>query len=38
MLIQSYDVLIIRGGMVGLSITHQLLEQNITHGICMIDK
>jgi len=32
------DVLIIGGGMVGLSIAHQLLERDITHHITLIDK
>ena len=32
------DVLIVGGGMVGLSIAHQLLEQNVTHSIYLLDK
>ena len=32
------DALIIGGGIVGLSIAHQLLERDITHRICVIDK
>jgi len=32
------DVLILGGGMVGLSIAHQLLERNITQSICVLDK
>jgi len=35
---QSCDVLIIGGGMVGLSIAHQLLEQDVTRSIFVIDK
>ena len=38
MLTDSHDVVIIGGGIVGLSIAHQLLERDITHSICVIDK
>ena len=34
----SCDVLILGGGMVGLSIAHQLLERGITSSITMLDK
>ena len=35
---QSCDVLILGGGMVGLSIAHQLLERSITSSITILDK
>ena len=34
----SCDVLILGGGMVGLSIAHQLLERGITNSITILDK
>ena len=34
----SCDVLILGGGMVGLSIAHQLLERGITSNITVLDK
>ena len=35
---ESCDVLILGGGMVGLSIAHQLLERSITSNITILDK
>ena len=35
---QSYDVLIIGGGMVGLCIAHQLVERGITNSIAVLEK
>ena len=34
----SCDVLILGGGMVGLSVAHQLIERNITNRITVVDK
>ena len=34
----SCDVLIVGGGMVGLSVAHQLLERNIAKNITILDK
>jgi len=38
MTVHSCDVVIMGGGMVGLSIAHQLLERNITRKITILDK
>ena len=34
----NFDFVIIGGGMVGLTIAHQLIEKNISKNICLIDK
>ena len=34
----NIDVIIIGGGMVGLSVAHQLLERKITSSVAILDK
>lgn len=34
----GFDVVILGGGMVGLSIAHQLIERNISNNVIVIDK